>query len=259
MNTSEHWVTTPQGRLYAQRWTPAADTGRAPLLLFHDSLGCVALWRDWPAALAQATGRSVVAYDRLGFGRSDPCSDTLTPAFVQHEAAANLPALCEQLGLHQFVAFGHSVGGGMAMHVAAHAGPRCVGLVTESAQVFAEDHTLAGIRSARTQFADPAQLERLARYHGTKARWVVDAWTDTWLASDFADWSLDAVLPQVHCPALVMHGRQDEFGTLLHPQRIAAGLAGPVQTLLLDCGHVPHRELPEPVLAAVADWLRPLA
>ena len=48
----------------------------------HDSLGCVALWRDFPAQLAQATARVVYAYDRLGFGLSDASTQPLAHSFV---------------------------------------------------------------------------------------------------------------------------------------------------------------------------------
>ena len=259
MKTTDHRVATPAGRLFASSWTPDTASDAAPVLLFHDSLGCVALWRDFPGALAQATGRRVVAYDRLGFGQSDACTEALTPAFVQHEALVSVPALCAQLDLPRFVAFGHSVGGAMAVETAAACSERCVALVTESAQTFAEDRTLEGIRLAKAQFAQPGQLDRLARYHGDKARWVLQAWTETWLSPAFADWSVHAVLPAVHCPVLAIHGEDDEYGSLVHPRRIAASVAGPAETLLLPgCGHVPHREQPEAVLQALTCFLQPL-
>jgi pimeloyl-ACP methyl ester carboxylesterase len=255
-NTTDHAVATPAGRLFARSWTPDADLHVPPVLLFHDSLGSVELWRDFPAALAQATGRRVLAYDRLGFGRSDACAEQLTPAFVRHESLVSVPALCAQLGIDRFVAFGHSVGGAMAVETAAAFGERCTALVTESAQTFAEDRTLEGIRVAQAQFAQAGQLERLARYHGDKARWVLDAWTGTWLSPAFADWSIHAVLPAVRCPVLAIHGEDDEYGSLVHPRRIAASVSGPAEALLLPgCGHVPHREQPQAVLAAVARFL----
>ena len=40
--------------------------------MLHEGLGCVALWRDFPARLAAATGFGVLAYSRAGYGRSDP-------------------------------------------------------------------------------------------------------------------------------------------------------------------------------------------
>jgi len=56
------------GRLFGKSWTPeGSEAGRlAPILLFHDSVGCVDLWRSFPRLLASSTGRRVIAYDRLG-------------------------------------------------------------------------------------------------------------------------------------------------------------------------------------------------
>ena len=62
-------VPSASNMIHAKKWhTDAADHALAPIILMHDSLGCVALWRDFPAQLAQATARVVYAYDRLGFG-----------------------------------------------------------------------------------------------------------------------------------------------------------------------------------------------
>ena len=74
MQTTDHWIDTPQGRLFARSWLPGAPRTQAPgtIILLHDSLGCVELWRDFPKRLAHATRCQVVAYDRLGFGRSAP-------------------------------------------------------------------------------------------------------------------------------------------------------------------------------------------
>lgn len=243
------------GGLFVRKWTPVQVQGY-PIILFHDSLGSVELWRKFPSALAARTGRAVIAYDRLGFGRSDPRSDTLGLDFVAEEAANSFPALREQLGIGRFVAFGHSVGGGMAVHCAARFAYDCAALITESAQTFVEDRTLQGIREAKAVFADPMQVERLGKYHGAKARWVLDAWIDTWLSPGFADWSLDAVLPQVRCPVLAMHGADDEYGSPRHPEFIGRLAGGPTRIEVMpDTRHVPHREREAAVLDLIAGFL----
>ena len=121
VTTNDHWIATEQGRLFARVWVPS-DLRRdrdAPLLLFHDSLGCVELWRDFPEQLAVATRRRVVAYDRLGFGRSNPYPGALPLTFIRDEGATAVPRLLEALGVNEIIAFGHSVGGGMAIATAA--------------------------------------------------------------------------------------------------------------------------------------------
>lgn len=255
----DHWITHPRGRLFARSWRPAGAAGPAgaPLVLLHDSLGCVELWRDFPASLCEATGRRVVAYDRLGFGRSDPRSDRLAPDFIAEEALSFFPVVLQQLGLQRFVAFGHSVGGGMAVNCAAAWPTRCEALVTESAQAFVEDRTVQGLQAAREQFQAPGQMEKLARYHGDKAAWVLEAWLGTWLSADFAGWSLEDVLPRVSCPVLALHGLADEYGSARHAETIGMRSGGPTQVELLpDTGHVPHRERAAQVLARVGGWLQ---
>ncbi|MBZ3663874.1 alpha/beta fold hydrolase [Pseudomonas monteilii] len=256
LHSHEHWIDTAQGRLFAQEWVPLQVQG-APIVLLHDSLGCVALWRDFPVQLAHATGHRVIAYDRLGFGRSDAHPGRLRLGFVENEAQQGFTALREYFGITDFIVFGHSVGGGMAVACAAAFASQCVGLITESAQAFVEARTLEGIRAADLRFAAPGQLQRLERYHGSKAEWVLRAWVDNWLAEDFAEWNLDAVLAQVRCPLLSLHGDNDEFGSPVHPERLVALAGGPAAMQLLQgCGHVPHREQAEGVLAAVVQFLR---
>lgn len=242
-------------QLFTRSWTPSdPGAGRlAPILLFHDSLGCVELWRSFPEKLAVATGRRVVAYDRLGFGRSDPHPGRLTPGFVGDEGRNTVPQLCEQLGIGDFIACGHSVGGGMAVETAAQWPERCRALVTIAAQAFVENKTLAGIRLAQRDFFDPDNRARLARYHGDKATWVVDAWIRTWLSPAFANWTLDQPLAAVRCPVLAIHGELDEYGSLRHPRRIAEGRG---ETLILaGIGHVPHREAEDVLVKAITGFL----
>lgn len=254
----EHLIPTPRGRLFARSWTPPASGGEAgdgavPILLFHDSLGCVALWRSFPERLAAATGRRVIAYDRLGFGRSDPYPGLLPIDFVAAEAREAVPAICDALGINGFIACGHSVGGGMGIHTAATLPERCRALVTIAAQAFVEDRTIAGIEVAKAGFQRPEDLARLARYHGDKARWVVDAWTETWLSPVFADWTVDAARARVRCPVLAIHGELDEYGSTEHPRRIA-GTTGTAR-ILAGIGHVPHRECEGDLVELISGFL----
>jgi pimeloyl-ACP methyl ester carboxylesterase len=171
----DHWITTEKGTLFARRWTPPglrADRD-ATLLLFHDSLGCVELWRDFPEQLAIATGRSVVAYDRLGFGRSEAYPSSLALTFIRDEAASVVTRICESLGLQAIIPFGHSVGGGMAVATAACLPERCAAVIAESAQSFVEDRTLAGLRTAQAEFERRA---RSSAWSDITARKLVGFW-----------------------------------------------------------------------------------
>jgi pimeloyl-ACP methyl ester carboxylesterase len=254
----ESWIETSRGRLFARIWgRRRRDTGgKAPIVLFHDSLGSVELWREFPERLALATERSVIAYDRLGYGKSDPYPGQPGIDFIREEAHVAFPALCDQLEIDRFVGLGHSVGGGMAIAAAAAFPARCQAVVTESAQAFVERRTTEGISDAKRAFGQERQLDRLRKYHGDKAEWVFNAWIETWLSPAFAGWNLDEDLAGVQCPVLAIHGENDEYGSVAHPERIGALARGPATVAILRaCGHVPHREKEAAVLDAVREFL----
>lgn len=259
----DRFVALDGGRVFVRRWDPPGpgrvDGGSlaapAPILMLHDSLGSVDIWRDFPSRLCRGTGRPVLAYDRLGFGKSDPRVGRPSLDFVAEEVPFML-ALLRALDVGRFVALGHSVGGGMAVELAAARPDACEALITLAAQIHAEDRTLDGIRAAREQFQDPRQVERLARYHGDKTHWVLDAWIGCWLDPGFLRWSVDRALARVRCPVLAIHGDRDEYGSTSHAHGIGRMAGGPVQVeVMQDVGHVPQREQPEVVVARIARFL----
>jgi pimeloyl-ACP methyl ester carboxylesterase len=129
-------------------------------------------------------------------------------------------------------------------------------VISESAQAFVEARTVDGVAAAKAQFAHPRQLARLEKWHGDKARWILDAWFGIWLDPEHADWTLAPDLPAVTCPVLVIHGTDDEFGSDAFPEMIASAAKGPTEQYILDgVGHMPHREKPALFLELVTAFL----
>ncbi len=256
MKIKNVYVDVPGGKVFVRQWLPELMTTNTPIILLHDSLGCVALWRDFPEVLALRLCRPVIAYDRLGFGQSTARSELPTVNFIQEEAEVFFPPLRSGLGITDFAIFGHSVGGAMALLIAASSGSSCQAVVTEAAQPFVEPLTLSSIQEGKEQFSQSEQLNRLMKYHGEKSRWVVDAWTDVWLSPAFSSWSLEADLGKVWCPVLAIHGELDEYGSVEFPRCIVNGIKGRGELLILEgCGHVPHRERPDEVLLRVSQFI----
>lgn len=255
----EHRIETDAGKVYAKRWIPGNTNEpreAAPVVLFHDSLGSVELWRDFPEQLACALGRDVIAYDRLGFGQSSPRNDVLEKGFIFNEADGVFANVCEDLGIEGFIALGHSVGGAMAAVCAERYANRCQSLITIAAQAFVEDCTVKGILDAEAALVQGGQINRLEKYHGEKADWVLRAWVDTWVSDTFKNWSMNDTLAGVSCPVLAIHGEEDEYGSPAQPKRYTSLPSGPcVMKMLPGCGHVPHREQPETVINAVHAFL----
>src|SRR6476646_10197288 len=139
------------------------DRDRRGLVLLHEGLGSVGLWRGFPQALREATGRRVVAFSRFGHGRSDPPRAPRTPAFFHGEAEDVLPALLAALDATEPVLVGHSDGASIALvHAARHP---VTGLALLAPHVFLEDSMLPPIRVTRGAFEDGALRARLVRHH----------------------------------------------------------------------------------------------
>ena len=252
MDTRKLYLERPQGQIYVKRWMVDQNNSlnNAPIILFHQSLGSVELWRDFPAQLALATQRDVIAYDRIGFGQSSVQAHSLELNFIEQEVQDTFSFLFDA------VAMGHSVGGGMAAVCAAWYPFNCVALITESAQAMVEDVTLAGIRKAKVNFKNEKFFNRLAKYHADKTQWVLDAWTETWLNPASAAWCLDRYLAQVCCPVLSIHGEQDEYATLAQPQRFVERVQGPAELCIIpECQHFPHQEKSEQILQVIKQFL----
>ncbi|WP_020494745.1 alpha/beta fold hydrolase [Sciscionella marina] len=230
------------------------DPELAPLVLLHEGLGCVALWRRFPAALAAATGRGVLSYSRYGYGASAPARLPRPVSYLHDEALAVLPELRDRLGLPEPVLLGHSDGASIALiHAARHA---VAGLVLLAPHVFVEPETLTGIRAAAGEYENGALAGKLAAFHADPDA-VFRGWSGVWLAAEFRPWSIEALLPAVSAPALVLQGELDQYGTGRQLDALESGLGGPVNRVeLADCGHAPHAQEPERVLTEVGAFLR---
>ena len=254
-STLDRLIEVPGGKIFSRTWS-SDKKSNSPIILLHDSLGSIDLWGSFPLTIAETTKRTVVAYDRLGFGRSTARQELPSIRFISEEAEIYFPAIKSELEIKHFTLFGHSVGGAMAVSIAAHFQNECDAVITESAQAFVEDLTIKGIQIAKQKFKNPEAVEKLKKLHGEKAQWVLNAWIDVWLSPEFSSWSLKDTLPKLKCPLLAIHGDKDDYGSKKFPEMIS-GLAGgkSQMQLIADCGHVPHREKKEQVLHLVNSFL----
>jgi pimeloyl-ACP methyl ester carboxylesterase len=227
--------------------------GAEPALVFlHEGLGSVKLWRDFPARLAERTGRRAVIYSRAGHGFSPVPDEDRTPRFMHDEALDILPALLKEHGIERPVLVGHSDGGSIALiHASEHP---VSGLVLLAPHVFVEDLSVASIDDARRTFETTDLKDRMARYHRDAER-TFRLWNDIWLAPEFRDWNIEDVLPKVTAPTLVIQGEHDQYGTLAQVEAIERGVRGPFARAVLDARHAPHLEAPEATLDAAAAFL----
>lgn len=234
---------------------PGAASDGPTLVLLHEALGSIAQWRDFPAALVEATGLPALLYDRCGFGGSQPLAAPRGRDYLAKEVD-RLETLLQICKVSQPLLVGHSDGATLALQYAATFPGRPLAVISEAAHLFVEEETLAGIRAAVQRWQTTDLRQRLARYHGDKADAVFAAWTDTWLDPEFHAWNIEALMPRVTCPVLAIQGEDDEFGTARQLEAICAGVSGPCRSrLIATCGHIPHHQARSAVLAEMSAFI----
>ena len=232
-----------------------------PLLVFlHEGLGSVAMWRDFPRALCEATGCRGLVVSRWGYGRSSPreSRERWPVEFMHDQARSFLPAFFEAVGVDAATDrpwfYGHSDGGSIALIYAASFPDRVAGVIAAAPHIFVEDITVASIEKAREAYISTDLRGKLARYHADpdSAFW---GWNDVWLDPAFRRWSIERLLPSIRCPVLAVQGEDDEYGTMAQVDGIAAVVPQAELLKLSACGHAPHRDQPAQVIAAVTRFL----
>ncbi len=236
-------------RLEVERFD--GEASRSTLVFLHEGLGSISFWRDFPAALAAATGCPAVVYSRYGYGGSDVLEAPFAVDYMHREALETLPELLAKLAIERPILVGHSDGASIAL---VYAGARhgLAGVVALAPHVFVEDVSVKSIAAAKVAFETTDLPEKLARHHAD-ARKTFYGWNDIWLHPDFRRWNIEAFLPGIRCPVLAIQGTNDEYGTMAQVEAIARQVRGPCEIVKLDaCGHSPHRDQPEATRAAIA-------
>lgn len=254
------------GAINTRYWQ--AGTQGSPVLLLH-GIACSVL--EWEANLeALAAHHRVFAVDLLGFGRTDkPDDETYT---IRRLAQFVLDCLA-YLELPWVHLAGNSLGGRIALECALMAPERVASLVLSDPAGIDKRGTLFefclstlpvlgellsspnrfGTRMIwRKAFADPsfvteelldAKLE-LARLPGAKAVFLktLRSFVDfSGFRSDPVE-ALQAALPQIKAPTLVIWGRQDRFVSVAHTEVLQRLLPNVQIQIWEGCGHLPQLE-----------------
>ncbi len=236
------------------------DPDEAPTLVFlHEGLGSLATWKDFPNEIVAATGCGAFLYSRWGYGRSDPRIGRCSEYYLHDEALTVLPEVLSQMEIQQPILIGHSDGASLALIYAGANSNDIRGLALEAPHVFIEDITIAGIKRAGQLYKSTDLGQRLVRLHGDQADAVFQNWYNTWLGRDFRPWNIEAFLPAIRCPLLIIQGDDDEYGTIKQVDAIRTQVSGSVEVKMLpDCRHTPHRDQPQATSLAMIEFIRNL-
>jgi pimeloyl-ACP methyl ester carboxylesterase len=245
---------TVDGKRLETRWIERADERAETIVMLHEGLGSIALWKDFPQRLAARTGCRVLVYSRYGHGNSEKLAEKRPVEFMHHEGEVVLPELLDKLDIERPILLGHSDGGSIALIFAGRYPERPRALILEAPHVFVEDHGLASIAAAKIAFETTDFRDKLARYH-VHVDEVFRGWNDIWLDPRFRSWNIESYLESIRCPILCIQGEEDEYGTLAQVEAIAARVPGTEIVMLPDCTHSPHRDQREVTLEKMARFV----
>lgn len=236
-----------------------AESAPGPVIVFlHEGLGSLAMWKDFPSRLCAAVGARGLVFSRPGYGQSTPrpTEEQWGVDFMHQQAYEVLPKLLNALGLQQPVwLFGHSDGGSIALLHAARHPERVAGLVLLAPHIFVEDITIVNIERAKIEYESGGLRGGLGKYHDNpdSAFW---GWNSVWLHPEFRHWNIRDELSGVHCPVLAIQGLDDAYGTLAQIRGIAERVEGTQLLEIAQCGHSPHRDQPDQVIAATRNFMQ---
>jgi pimeloyl-ACP methyl ester carboxylesterase len=251
-----------------------AGSGPA-VVLIHGLASSVVTWRDVLPVLAR--DHDVVAVDLPGFGASDQPADLSPDCYP-----AIVTALMDRLGIARASLVGNSLGGAVAVWVAARAPTRVDRLVLLDAAGYnlaPRDRPLllrlAGsplgaltdhlpIRrpmvriGLRQVFYDDSLVtdERVEEYAAPLFRPGAAAAIRSLLNSlGHEGVAFPGVIAQVKAPTLIVWGREDAWIPVRDADRFAATIPGSRTVVLEACGHMPQEERPAEVLRLLSEFL----
>jgi len=241
------------GRRLHGRWL-SPNLPDTPIVFLHEGLGSVDLWRDFPAAVVEASGHPGLVYSRYGNGWSSPLTEPRPSDYMHTEALDVLSEIIEQLPDRPPILVGHSDGASIAL-IYAGSGHPVEGLVLIAPHVFVDTQTIDSISALRDSFPDSELSAKMANYHEDPEA-TFAGWANVWLSDDFRSWNIGEFLAAVDCPVLLVQGDHDQYGTIEQLDAIEAATAGAIERLMVaGAAHSPHLSHHDAVVAATVDFI----
>ena len=242
------------GKRLETLWFDPRDLAVPTIVMLHEGLGSIAMWKDFPQKLAERTGSGVLVYSRYGHGNSDRLAEKRPLEFMHHEGEVVLPELLDKLSIERPILLGHSDGGSIALIFAGKYPNGARALILEAPHVFVEDLSIASITAAKVAYQTNNLRARLGRYHAhvDETFW---GWNDIWLDPRFRVWNIETYLDSIRSPILCIQDEEDEYGTTAQVEAIRARVPGTEILMLPNCKHSPHRDQQAATLEKMAEFV----
>jgi pimeloyl-ACP methyl ester carboxylesterase len=230
------------------------------IIMLHEGLGCVALWRDFPQKVAAETGLGVFVYSRAGYGASDPARLPRPLNYMHQEAENVLSKVLDAIGFKSGILLGHSDGASIAaIYAGTREDHRVRGLILIAPHFFTEEMGIASIEAARLAYEEGGLREKLSKYHKDVDNAFI-GWNAAWLDPKFHEWNISEVIDYWRIPVLAIQGKDDQYGSLAQIEEIESRIYSPFDVVILeDCKHSPHLEASDRVISEVGEFVERLS
>jgi pimeloyl-ACP methyl ester carboxylesterase len=240
----------------------------APVILAHGFLMDHEMFAPQVEALT-AAGYRVITWDERGFGLTEFDDQP----FTYWDSASDCLGVLDHLAIDQAVVGGMSQGGFLSLRTALSAPDRVRALILIDTQAGAEDPALIdGYTEMKNVWLAAGPVPELA---GTIADIIISepATNELWIAK----WQqrpkelleqpfnclierddISSRLGEITCPALVIHGIDDQAISIDRGEQLAAGLVGATGVVKVAGAHAPNLTNPAPVNEAILRFLNGL-
>lgn len=267
-------ITVQDAPLVADVYPAATPSANLPVLLIHGWGGSGRYWRGTAERLRAHS--DVIVPDLPGVGRSLP----VRRAFDMEMHLAALEALLTHLHVPRVQLVGHSMGGGIAILLAARQPELVDRLVLTAISLFRNDaertffRAITEVSGALMHLRAPwmADLDLLRRQFATRFFFRVpndaellragfldylqmDRETAVASARSAADPAINAAAGRVRAPTLLIVARQDQIMPPANVPFTQASIPGCRVRWFEECGHFPMIEHAEAYAAQVRDFL----
>ncbi|MGB0111839.1 MAG: alpha/beta hydrolase [Ilumatobacteraceae bacterium] len=242
------------------------DTGGdgPPVILAHGFLMDQEMFVHQVAALRDRY--RVITWDERGFGQTSYDGQP----FTYWDSANDCLALLDHLGIDRAVVGGMSQGGFLSLRVALTAPERVRALILLDTQAGVEDPELVpayeGMRDtwlaagpvdelleaiAGIIISDPDENPNwIAKWKQQPNDYIVQPFATLMHRDDITD-----RIGEITCPALVVHGTEDNAISMEKAESLAAALTGSGDVVKVGGAHAANLTNPEPVNAAIVSFL----
>lgn len=245
------------------------DTGGngEPVILAHGFLMDRSMFD--PQIDALTPEHRLITWDGRGFGQTEFDAQP----FTYWDSAKDLLGLMDHLGIERAVIGGMSQGGFLALRAALLAPDRVRALVlldtaatAERPEVADDEHAMAEawLTHGPLDELTAAVATIIIDQPGENERWIAK-WQDRpkelmreTSACLFGREDLTDRLGEITCPAIVVHGTQDQALTMEDAEALAAGLSGAGPVVKVPGAHAANLTHPEPVNEALRAFLADL-